>query len=241
MMLEKLEARCFLSVTAMLKHGVLFVFGTQHADDIHVNVSFIPVNPAASVTANGRTIYSAGGQDRHLPSSVVLKGRGGNDKLSISANFNSFPLRATVRGGDGDDEIVLNSNYGFPAKIWGNEGNDKIVLTGGGISNDGSGYSNWSYDVNVHGGAGDDIIEHHARYDDTLTPRGYARLFGDAGDDLIIGGQTMDRLQGGGGDDTLRGEGGGDLLIGGAGDDHIIGGPGDDVIHQGSPSWSLRM
>ena len=56
---------------------------------------------------------------------------------------------------------------------------------------------------------------------------------GGAGDDVIIGGGGNDSLLGGEGDDVLLGGEGNDTLDGGAGDDVIIGGPGDDIEIQG--------
>jgi len=67
-------------------------------------------------------------------------------------------------------------------------------------------------------------------------------LFGDGGDDTVIGGVGSDSLVGGPGNDVLRGLGGSDhlsgegdhdLLYGGAGIDHLDGGTGDDGLYGG--------
>ena len=68
----------------------------------------------------------------------------------------------------------------------------------------------------VFGGSGNDTIIVNA----TLTTP--ATLFGEAGNDTIIGGRGADGIDGGDGRDTL---------IGGGGDDTICGGNGNDVIH----------
>lgn len=60
-----------------------------------------------------------------------------------------------------------------------------------------------------------------------------SNLLGGAGKDTLIGGALSDYLDGGDGDDTLLGGGGHDRLYGGNGNDFIAGGAGDDRIHGG--------
>ena len=54
-------------------------------------------------------------------------------------------------------------------------------------------------------------------------------VYGEDGDDVLIGGVGGDVLSGGDGADQLRGEAGDDTLTGGDGDDVLCGGEGDDV------------
>ncbi len=54
------------------------------------------------------------------------------------------------------------------------------------------------------------------------------RLFGGAGDDVLVGGSGEEFLSGGSGDDTIRGGDGDDLIIGGRGIDVSTGGDGED-------------
>jgi Ca2+-binding RTX toxin-like protein len=64
-------------------------------------------------------------------------------------------------------------------------------------------------------------------------------VFGEAGDDTLIGSQLGDRLDGGAGEDTLRGEGGSDLLIPGPGGGPVAGGPSRDrVVVSGAGEWA---
>ena len=58
-------------------------------------------------------------------------------------------------------------------------------------------------------------------------------VFGDAGDDLMIGGAFDDLLNGGDDNDDLRGRDGDDLLVGAEGDDMLWGGNGDDELQGG--------
>jgi len=55
------------------------------------------------------------------------------------------------------------------------------------------------------------------------------RLAGDAGPNLLVGGEEGERLEGGAGSDLLQGFGGDDLLDGGPGNDQLAGGAGDDL------------
>jgi len=59
-------------------------------------------------------------------------------------------------------------------------------------------------------------------------------LFGNTGNDLIIGGDGDDHLSGSTGADDLRGQNGNDKLIGGAGADTLDGGLGNDVLSAGA-------
>jgi Ca2+-binding RTX toxin-like protein len=56
------------------------------------------------------------------------------------------------------------------------------------------------------------------------------RLFGQAGNDVLLGGDARDVIFGGLGNDRLEGHGGNDLLLGGLGDDHLFGGTGRDWL-----------
>src|SRR5215469_2536638 len=55
-------------------------------------------------------------------------------------------------------------------------------------------------------------------------------VFGQGGNDTMIGGSGNDELFGGAGNDILEGKGGNDLLFGGDGNDTLIGGAGDDQM-----------
>ena len=70
----------------------------------------------------------------------------------------------------------------------------------------------------VHGLAGNDLIAIDQHFTIPTV------LYGDAGDNLIIGGGGPDSILGGQGNDTLYGQGGNDTLVGGGGADQIYGG-----------------
>jgi Ca2+-binding RTX toxin-like protein len=58
-----------------------------------------------------------------------------------------------------------------------------------------------------------------------------ATVNGTAGNDLILGGPSNNRLNGNGGTDCMLGGAGNDNLRGGAGNDICIGGPGTDTFN----------
>jgi Ca2+-binding RTX toxin-like protein len=80
--------------------------------------------------------------------------------------------------------------------------------------------------VSVMGGDGNDRIT----FDPSSAVTWRAALFGEAGNDHLIGAARNDTLDGGDGSDHLFGDAGDDLLIGGAGADHFEGGIGADQI-----------
>lgn len=73
----------------------------------------------------------------------------------------------------------------------------------------------------VKGGEGNDSI-----VADGKSPR----LFGNAGDDQIVGADNAENFRGGIGNDTLIANGGDDVLVGEAGTDQLTGGPGRDFF-----------
>ncbi|MEM6447500.1 MAG: calcium-binding protein, partial [Cyanobacteria bacterium P01_D01_bin.123] len=76
--------------------------------------------------------------------------------------------------------------------------------------------------VAFSGGEGDDLFD----ASQTTTP---LSVFGDAGNDTLLGGLDNDEIDGGAGNDFIAGGGGNDTLMGGAGDDTLIGGAVGDM------------
>jgi Ca2+-binding RTX toxin-like protein len=65
-------------------------------------------------------------------------------------------------------------------------------------------------------------------------------LFGESGNDTLIGSQLADRLDGGGGIDELRGGGGADKLYPGGGGGQVVGGSGRDTVTvSGGGLWTV--
>jgi Ca2+-binding RTX toxin-like protein len=143
----------------------------------------------------------------------------GNDTISIRTKQD---VLIRLYGGSGDDSMDLTGNGALSAELYGEDGNDTLIL-------------DWIYgDTLVSGGAGDDYIQ---------TFEG-GRAYGNDGDDVIDAGNVTEAF-GGEGNDIIyghhfgEGDAGSDILYtdgnGGAGDDKMYGefargGDGDDEL-----------
>lgn len=158
---------------------------------------------AAARTCRGETATITG--------SGELTGTQGRDV--IVATEGDTKVRA--RGGD---DLVCGS-----FRVDGGRGDDAIHY-GGRIT--------FRDDIWIRGGAGADLIQFHGDQD---SPSAGTRLgiYGDGGDDTIIGSDGILWFFGGAGDDRLVANGGGDLMDGGPGDDLMLGGPGQEIMYGG--------
>jgi serralysin len=141
----------------------------------------------------------------------VVLGGAGNDRIGGMAG------RDVVTAGAGDDLIAWNDPTGDV--VFGGRGNDTIL--GGDVAADES-----------HGGAGDDLIRAFTTSPEAATASD--RLFGVAGDDVVIGGNAADIIEGGRGDDIVTGNDGADVFTfrdNQGGDDTITDfDPSEDVV-----------
>lgn len=100
-----------------------------------------------------------------------------------------------------------------PMAIRGQGGNDAINVT-----------SDSGVATTVYGGEGNDTI-------DSEGSDGVMRAYGEAGNDVLRGGDGLnDTLDGGIGEDALFGRGGNDSMVGGDGNDYFEGGRGNDIL-----------
>lgn len=83
--------------------------------------------------------------------------------------------------------------------------------------------------ITLYGGAGKDTLQISASRRLTQS----TTLYGEADDDLLLGGSHDDQMFGGAGDDRLIGGKGDDYLDGGSGKDRLIAGLGDDTLDGG--------
>jgi serralysin len=142
---------------------------------------------------DGNDVLSGGRGDDNFNTGQgddVVFGGQGNDRIGGMAG------RDVVMAGAGDDFIAWNDPTGDV--VFGGRGNDTIL--GGDIAAD-----------EIHGGAGDDLIRAFTTSPESATASD--RLFGDAGDDVVIGGNAADIIEGGHGDDILTGNDGADVFI----------------------------
>ncbi|MBR0682349.1 hypothetical protein GXW74_17795 [Roseomonas eburnea] len=133
-----------------------------------------------------------------------IDGGDGNDTLDGGDGYDQ------ILGGNGDDSIVDASGDGYYA---GGAGHDTISLTL-------SGSATVSFTVNAYGGAGNDLITASGPGLDGDGILIGASLYGDAGDDTLVGSDVYEPIQYVSGD-VLNGGNGADSIIGGAGGDQI--------------------
>jgi Ca2+-binding RTX toxin-like protein len=194
-------------------------------------------------TARKDTIYGYGGND-HITG-------GGNDDTLYGGADQDF-----LEGNDGNDKLYgedgndtlsgLNGND----EIYGGAGNDSLdggtgndILDGG----DGDDYMDGKNDADTYyGGAGNDTIHdtsdgnstvHGGDGNDIITAGG--TIYGDDGDDSIVGTAT-NTIYGGAGNDTITTTSNVDTIDGGSGDDTITTGNGADIIDGGDGNDTIN-
>lgn len=205
---ESLEERKLLAGAALsAATGLLNVVGRNVNDSILV-AQDSSVNGKIYVTFNGVKTGFA----KSAVKQIVVKGQGGNDKVTVKgAAFRVSKI--TVFGGLGNDTIAGGGNA---ETLLGEAGNDVVI---GGSGND-----------IIKGGADDDYVEGGVGNDKLSGEAGADLMYGDSGNDVLSGGDGNDTL-GGDDEDHLVGPGasaaavkGNDKLVGGAGDDWLLGG-----------------
>lgn len=210
-------------------------------------------NGSASSISGNDNLYGNDGDDS-------LFGGTGDDNLNGDAGKDTLDGGSgsdTMRGGTGDDIYTVDVATDKVIESL-NSGIDKVTtasnvsafsytlsenvenLEAGSLVNDFKGFGNalnntliagYSGNYNLYGGDGNDYIEGGDRSSN--------RLYGEAGDDTLVGAQSpfcVNYLDGGVGNDTLTGgfNGAGDTLLGGAGNDEITGLYGDDTLTGGA-------
>ncbi len=192
--------------------------------------------------------YGGDGNDHFTPDGYVVAeayGEAGDDRFDdgdddTGVMFTSF-------GGDGRDTLIvdgLQPASRLPDASYGIE--DADILSGLYLPEDADGDQSFRgnaldnriavFDMNgglvVLGGDGNDRI--------TAEQAGEILIRGEAGNDVIRGGNFADTLDGGPGDDAIFGNGENDALIGGTGNDYLEGGLGDDFLVGNGGNDTLR-
>ena len=164
-----------------------------------------------------------------------VDGGTGNDHISWSFNGswatnggNVAAAADTINAGAGDDKVYLantgnvnDSSYTaqHSLSVSLGDGNDTLTVSYG---------TPYLKDLNIDGGAGNDVIDLH---NSKLLGSGTNLISGGDGNDLIIGGSGRAYLSGDAGNDTLVAGDGNATLLGGLGDDSMVGGTGNDLFY----------
>ena len=218
--------------------------GTAGVTDENYTVSSVApgiVKVEAVLDGEHWEAYYGGKSDIYVKT-ITGDGGSGKDRIVLADSLpgRSGPIRATLRGGDGDDTLV---GGGGGDLIIGGAGTDD--LSGGGgddrifASSDTSQGSANETDT-IRGGAGADLIYGSLGANAIWGDLGDDTLYGGGGNDSIRGGLGNDALHGGEGTDQLRGEDDEDALFGGAGSDLLIGGAGRDRLVGGWDVAGIR-
>ena len=171
---------------------------------------------------------------------MAIIGTGGNDAFSFNGvlqfinttlinpysseeiyiNEEKYANADTYDGLGGTDTLVM-TNFGDYLTITDNTNMQVIYNVERFIAGDGGDVINLAHatitygDVNITGGAGDDV------------------LWGNIGNDRILGGAGNDIIDGGPGTDNLEGNTDNDRINGGDGHDRVNGGDGNDILFGG--------
>lgn len=136
---------------------------------------------------------------------IVVTDLGQNVPVSGGVPTLANTVQIRVSAGSGDDRVVVDPSVVLANKV--------------------------GAAVSLVGGAGNDTLV--ASLGGVSVP-GAAALYGQDGDDSLVGGGGADSLFGGVGDDTLSGGAGKDFLFGQDGNDLLIGGGDGDFLYGGS-------
>ncbi|MBO3759450.1 calcium-binding protein [Ciceribacter sp. L1K22] len=242
----EIAADAFLASTSLFDSAV-WSTGSNQTIDVYGTVygRTYSIQAGTSGTSTNQTINVYAGAS-------VLAGGG----ISISASNSTLTNAGKIAGAyglyyngaaSGDGGTITNSgiiaasgNDDYYAAIY-NSGEEKLttvntgVLQGSIYAYIGSEYEEAVDDLTNSGriagavkfGGGDD------RYDGRLGTISGA-IYGEAGNDTLLGGTGNETLDGGDGNDTLDGGAGADTLVGGAGDDSLDGGTGADAMAGGA-------
>ena len=246
-MLESLESRRLLTAT-LNEDGLLSIHGSDVDDTVEV---WQPSRDVLRVDHNGAAVDFV----VHDVAEIYVNVFGGNDQVTLGRRAMNAKIiggegNDTLSAGEGNDTICGDGGNDY---LFGGGGHD--YLNGGdgtGADADdilgGTGWDTIDYSArvnhvrvgvgqnfndgelneqdNVHegveiviGGDGDDMLQNFTPFP--------SKLYGGAGNDLLIGNEADDLLDGGAGNDELTGAGGFDSYASNDGDaDVIVGGMG---------------
>lgn len=163
-----------------------------------------------------------------MPASYAVMHINASNLLQNARILNHGTMYGSVFTDEGAD-LVLNSGTitrisqdiaGQPHAIDTNDGNDKVINTG-------------TINGTVGLGDGNDLFDGRNAAGTSGT------VYGELGNDRLLGGSGADTFDGGSGNDTLMGRDGADTLIDDAGNDLLRGGAGNDSLSSGGDNDTL--
>ncbi|WP_454868503.1 calcium-binding protein [Pseudomonas farris] len=200
---------------------------------------------------NGHTFSASG-------NGTIVSTQGGGEVAPVSAYASSSTSGETIdvaqkgvsnaSGGVGRDVLLGDAGSNWLAGGQGSDsfqagaGDDVLLIDADDLA------------VNIHGGAGTDIVQvigdrgitlnlteaeieiaQGGRGNDVFIAGGHSTVYmrGGYGDDVLVGGSANDALSGEDGDDFINGGAGNDVLRGHRGRDQVMGGEGNDLIDGG--------
>ncbi len=206
---------------------------------ITVQGAEVVATPLQLTGADGNDLLVGGGGNDILRAgggADTLVGGAGADTVEIA--FGQFGLEDRLDGGEGEDVLLLQGGGSIGQALFANlAGFERIVQSGpaasGLVVNVAPAYATSGFaPLTIVGGA----------FDDTLSAQQATLrvLFdGQDGNDRLVGGAFSDTLLGGAGNDTLAGLGGNDVLEGGEGHDRLVGDAGNDLLIGGAGNDTL--
>ena len=207
--------RSDMDINATLGAGNDSFLGGDGDDTAHGGDGNDKLDPSAG---NDQHFGDAGDDDiMGGPGNDLEDGGPGDDhiggRLGLSSGRDNDQGADTVRGGDGTDQLVLESHAGGMTISLDGQANDGTGAEGDNIAADFE---------QIDGTNGDDVFRGSAGGD---------KFLGGGGRDEIHGGDGGDDLSGAGGDDRVYGDAGNDKVQGQDHADIVDGGPGSDQIY----------
>lgn len=144
---------------------------------------------------------------------VELNDTGTQYEVTFNGTTSSFGIqgirRIIIHGAELNDQLRIDDSVNVRQNIFGYEGNDTIT-----------------------GGSAKDELA--VKFNSRRGVRGWTRLWGMGGDDVIIATGGRNFIDGGTGNDSITGSDGRDLIAGFSGNDTINAKGGNDIVHGGS-------
>lgn len=214
------------------------LYGSFYSNTILGGTGNDSINGADYVD-DSEIIAEAGGADS-------LSGGSGNDTIDGSYG------QDTIHGDSGDDQIegglasdliygdsgndTITDAGGLADTLYGGSGNDYVSVASGGLSYDRNGEDVPGAPL-LYGNAGNDTLIGSVSNDSIYGNDDHDLIAGNAGDDSIHAGSGNDTISGDAGNDTINGSSGNDTLV-----YDLSGAPGDhDVYNGGTQADVLQL